>query len=99
MTLQEQLIEVEYMISELRQAGGRFTNRRLEALAAIALDLRGRIKMPPSAVLYEFERRMAAVSRPGNDRMSAVRGLGEETLSRWPVVRRALEKLGEEVEA
>lgn len=101
-TTAEKLGVVEAMIEDMRrQASGDDDFERLAVLRSVASDLRARFAGAPSAALAELERRMAAVARAKNEHRhdgTAVLGLGQELVSRWAVVKQALERFGESVD-
>ena len=90
MTLQEQLVEIERMIKDTGPDIPK-EDPRLHALRSVAKDLRARLEVPPTVALYLIEQRMRAVYRDGGNPETAKKGLAEEIIARWPIVRRALE--------
>jgi hypothetical protein len=102
-TLHEKITAVEMLLDHFRGPG---TDNHLmhEVLKAIAKDLRGRLNGAPSVTELELGRRINAVEaskaqKAGNlnQRLAA---LGQETISRWPVISQSLARFGalEEVE-
>lgn len=95
-TVEEKLAEVERLIE---------VNRGNDVLREVARDLRGRLLTAPSVAIVMLERRLNAVkarSVPAvgsGFRMSeALSGAGEELVARWPTIRQALERFGNQLE-
>ena len=99
-TTLEKLIVVETLIDETRLTmEGVGDHHRLKVLRAIGADLRGRLEGVPNQALLELERRLLSAekskTRLGRER-GAMIGVAEELIGRWPVVKQALERFGEE---
>jgi len=101
-TTMEKLIEVERLIElgrQTRDDRGSPDYRRQEIFKAIAEDLRGRLEGVPSLALHELERRLVSVDRAKADQMpigGPMLGVAQELTARWPVVKQALEKFGQD---
>ena len=96
----EKLAVVEALIRDLNDGLESSDTRRIGVLKAIASDLRGRIETAPSAVLVDLEGRITAALRSKTVigySAHTLRGVGEGLIVRWPTVRQALEKFGEDV--
>lgn len=90
--------EVEALIKDVR-TGRAGKERVLEALKAAAGDLRARCDGAGGAALEALQGRVAnLVSTRTSDGWNpeSVRGIGQEVVGRWPVIRQALEKFERE---
>ena len=96
-TLDEKIAKIGRLIAEERRATG---SKNL-VLAAIYADLTARCEYAPSVAIVELDRRMAIVKHSkttggyGNGQLVS---LAQEVISRWAVVRQALERFGADVE-
>ena len=103
--LAEQIDAVTRLLDDLRWARnepGCIEYRTFEALKTIAKDLRARQPQVPGATLLALRRRLAdaAASKTAfGFEHSALMGIGQETIGRWPVIRQALERFGAEAES
>jgi len=102
MTLQDQIDAIDHLINDFRWARNEtycIEHDIYLALKEIAKDLRARLPAAPSDALLALQRRIAdaaATKGPamqGFDR-SALAGIGEEVIGKWPVIRQALERFG-----
>ena len=97
-TTAEKLAEVELLIEREKQAS-QWNRHRIAVLASIAVDLRARLDGVPTAILVDLERRVVSAVRSktalGYD-AHAIRGVGEGLVVRWPTVKQALERFGDE---
>jgi hypothetical protein len=97
----EKLATVEDLIESFRRTSRSVADYdRLSVLKSIAADLRGRMGGSPHIAMIELERRIAAAVRTkttlGYENGHLV-GVGQELISRWPVVKQSLEKFGAEM--
>lgn len=70
---------------------------RLNLLKAIAADLGARVDSAPSIALERLDGRIRVVARSKTAlgySMESLRGLGDEVIARWPVIKQALELFG-----
>lgn len=92
-TTQQKLYEIELLIQDSKTAE---TDVDVDVLKAIAADLRGRLAGAPSVALVEIERRINSVARSkirgAGYSDGAMKGLAEEVVCRWPVIKQALER-------
>jgi hypothetical protein len=97
----EKLGLIEALIQDFRYgAQNPSSENRLAVLKSIASDLRGRLEGAPSVALVDLEARVVAAVRSktaSGYSSHTLRGAGEGLMARWPTIKQALEKFGEDV--
>lgn len=101
-TNEQKLAAMELEINEARKARrnpGSEAHRHYETLKAIAADIRARLDLPRNQTLAAMERALQQLVRSKTDegydegKMNAV---AQVVVHKWPFIRLALEKFGEE---
>ena len=98
-TIEEKIEVVERLIVSLRHQRNGAAMEQADILRAIAADLRSRGDLPRSLALGELERAIARIKRSHTGlgySDTAMRAAAETLVNKWPTVRQALEKFGEE---
>lgn len=100
-TIDEQIAAIESVIHDTRK-GRCVQSHRLETLKSIAVDLRARRPGEADTALKELQRRLAdaAAARTvlGWD-INSLRGIAEQVIGHWPVIRQSLERFESEAES
>lgn len=100
-TLQDKLAAVERLIEDLRWAREKpdaLERETFLALKEIAKDIRARMDGVPQAAVFELESRVNAIRNHGSS-TPRMHQLAAEFISRWPVIKQALERFGAMAEA